>query len=96
MRPDYAAVAVVSAVTGEWELLSVAGRVVVFDTAAIAWEWLPLLGQGRVSVPDEKRLSLCFREISRTLPNRARVVSPYFPGENQPWKRHLIWSEMGA
>jgi len=96
MRPDYAAVMVVSAVTGKWELLSVKGRVVVFDTAQVAWEWLPTLGQGRISLTNEKGLSLCFAEISRTLPNRARVVSPYFPQETQPWRKHLIWSEMDA
>ncbi len=94
MKPDYAAVLVVSAVTGRWELLSVGGKVVVFDTAETAWQWLPTLGQGRVGVENERAQSLCFAEISRTLPNRARVISPYVPGEKTPWRRHLIWTEL--
>ena len=91
--PDYAAVLVVSPVSGQWELMSVKGRVVVFDTAQMAWEWLPTLGQGRISSSDEKRLSVSFLELSAFLPNRARVVTPYALGEATPWKRHVIWTE---
>jgi hypothetical protein len=92
-RPDYAAVAVVHPVSGAWELMSSGGRVIVFDTAQMAWEWLPLLGQGRVALLHERERSVTFSEVSRFLPNRARVVCPYTPGEPPPWKRHLIWSE---
>ncbi|HZP80716.1 MAG TPA: hypothetical protein VFB21_03680 [Chthonomonadaceae bacterium] len=92
-QPDYAAVAVVSPVTGQWELMSHAGRVIVFDTAQAAWEWLPLLGQGRLYSADRGTLSLAFLEVSAALPNRARVVCPYYPGEAQPWRKHVIWSE---
>lgn len=92
-QPDYAAVAVVSPVTGAWELMSSGGRVIVFDTAQVAWEWLPLLGQGRPYTADARNLRLTFQEVSATLPNRAQVISPYRPDEAPPWKRHLIWSE---
>ena len=92
-RPDYAAVAVVHPVSGQWELMSSDGRVIVFDTAQVAWEWLPLLGQGRQYSADEQRLMLSFWEVSEVLPNRVRVVSPYCPEEGQPWQRHVIWSE---
>ena len=95
MRPDYAAVAVMSVITGKWELLSCGGRVVVFDTAEMAWHWLPTLGQGRIGIEDRSRMSLCFAEISRELPNRSYVVSPYHPEESQPWGRHIIWTDLG-
>ncbi len=91
-QPDYAAALVLSAVSGRWELMSSGGRVIVFDTAAVAWEWLPLLGQGRQYAADARARTITFLEISRTLPNRARVISPYRPDENQPWRRHQIWS----
>ncbi len=90
---DYAAVMVRSPVSGRWELMSSAGRVIVFDTAAVAWEWLPLLGQGRRYSVDAGGEGITFWEVSAALPNRARVVSPYFPAEGQPWRRHRIWSE---
>ena len=35
--PDYAAVAVHNPITGRWELMSDGGRVIVFDTAEVAW-----------------------------------------------------------
>jgi|JRYG01.1.fsa_nt_gb hypothetical protein len=89
----YAAVAVWSARTGRWELMSAGGRVVVFDTARTAWHWLPQLGGGRPCVADARTLSICFTEISTLCPNRARVVAPYDPGERMPWRRHIIWTE---
>jgi hypothetical protein len=92
-RPDYAAVLAEHPQTGRWELMSCGGKVIVFDTARMAWEWLPMLGQGRLSAADARTLSVAFLEASATLPNRARVVCPYDPGERTPWKRHLIWSE---
>lgn len=92
-QPDYAVVLVLSPVSGQWELMSSGGRVIVFDTARTAWEWLPLLGQGRLYTVDARALSLTFLEVSRVLPNRARVVSPYCPDEKQPWRAHRIWSE---
>src|ERR1051326_4352417 len=93
MRPEYAAVSVFSPVTQRWELMSDGGRVIVFDTAEVAWNWLPLLGGGGPYSADLRALTLCFAEISRMAPNRARVVSPYRPDEKQPWKHHVIWSE---
>ena len=93
MAPGYAAVAVFSPLSGRWELMSDRGRVIVFDTPRIAWEWLPLLGAGRRYVADARRLTLSFTEISTEAPNRARVVWPYSPGEATPWQRHVIWSE---
>lgn len=92
-QPDYAAVAVVSPITGQWELMSNGGKVIVFDTAQLAWEWLPLLGKGRLYAADSKALRIAFMELSSELPNRARVVHPYRPDEMQPWRRHVIWSE---
>ena len=96
MRPEYAAVMVAHPVTGRWELMSNGGRVIVFDTARVAWEVLPLLGKGRPCRAAEANLSLTFLEVSRLLPNRARVVSPYDPDEAQPWRKHIIWSEWMA
>ena len=93
MQPDYAAVAVFSPLTRRWELMSDGGKVIVFDTAETAWNWLPLLGGGRPYSSDARSLSLCFLEVSGTAPNRAHVVSPYQPDEVQPWELHLIWSE---
>jgi hypothetical protein len=93
MNPDYAAVAVYSPVSRRWELMSNRGRIIVFDTAEVAWNWLPLLGGGRPYTSDARSLSLCFLELSSTAPNRARVVSPYSPGELQPWRHHVIWSD---
>lgn len=93
MIPTYAAIAVFSPRTQRWELMSDRGRVIVFDTAEVAWNWLPLLGGGRPYVSDVRTLSLCFLEISSVAPNRARVVTPYRPDENHPWRRHVIWSE---
>lgn len=93
MARGYAAVAVTSPVTGQWELMSDRGRVIVFDTARTAWEWLPLLGGGRPYVADARSLLVCFTVISRTAPNRARVITPYETGERMPWRRHVIWSE---
>lgn len=90
---EYAAVMVFSPITRLWELMSSGGRVIVFDTAELAWNWLPLLGSGRPYSLHRPTLSICFLEISRTAPNRARVVSPYNPNEAAPWKRHVIWSE---
>ena len=92
-RPDYAAVAVLSPITGRWELMSSGGRVIVFDTARVAWEWLPLLGQGRRYAADSRAMRLSFQEVSARLPNQARVVCPYRPDENGAWKRHVMWSE---
>jgi hypothetical protein len=94
--PDYAAIAVAGPQTGRWELMSSGGRVIVFDTAEIAWEWLPLLGGGRPYSADARSLSVCFLELSAVAPNRARVVAPYDPGERTPWRRHVIWSEWWA
>lgn len=90
---DYAAVMVRSPISNRWELMSCGGRVIVFDTAATAWEWLPLLGQGRTFRADSKTRTLHFYELSNSLPNLARVVSPYSPEEKTPWKRHVIWTE---
>ena len=90
---DYAAVAVFSPRSGTWELMSNGGRIIVFDTAEVAWNWLPLLGSGRPYSADARSLSLWFLEVSNTAPNRARVVTPYRPDENQPWRRHVIWTE---
>src|ERR1051325_6114863 len=90
---DYAAVAVFSPRPRWWGRMSDGGRVIVFDTAEMAWNWLPLLGSGRPYSADARSLSLWFMEISSTAPNRARVVAPYFPDERQPWKRHVIWTE---
>ena len=90
---DYAAVEVLSPRSGKWELMSAGGRVIVFDTAEIAWNWLPLLGGGRLHSSDARRRSIAFLEISSCVPNRARVVSPYDPGEKAPWRRHIIWSD---
>jgi hypothetical protein len=92
-RPDYAAVAVLSPITGRWELMSSGGRVIVFDTARVAWEWLPLLGQGRRYAADSRAMRLSFQEVSLRLPNQARVVCPYRPDEHGAWKRHVMWSE---
>ncbi|MGC8668557.1 MAG: hypothetical protein ACP5VE_10640 [Chthonomonadales bacterium] len=89
----YAAVIVFSPATQRWELMSSGGRVIVFDTAEVAWNWLPLLGGGRPYILHRPTLSICFLEISHTAPNRARVVCPYHPHEAAPWKRHVIWSE---
>ena len=91
--PDYAAIEVVHPITGKWELMSSNGRVIVFDTAELAWNWLPLLGGGRTFSSDARNLSVCFHTISSAAPNRARVVTPYLPEESFPWKRHMIWSE---
>jgi hypothetical protein len=93
MAPDYAAVAVFSPLSGRWELMSSGGRVIVFDTAEVAWDWLPLLGGGRRACRDRSNLSVAFPEISMNAPNRARVVDHYNPGEKTPWQRHVIWSE---
>jgi hypothetical protein len=94
---DYAAIEVVCPFSGRWELMSSGGRVVVFDSAGIAGEVLPLLGGGRRSVLDADGRGVTFAEISLVCPNRARVVSPYVPGEAVPWRRHVIWSEwLGA
>jgi hypothetical protein len=90
---DYAAVRVVNPRNGRWELMSSGGRVIVFDTAELAWNWLPLLGGGRPYTADARSLCLCFLEISSAAPNRAAVVSNYTPGETAPWQRHIIWSE---
>lgn len=90
---EYAAVEVLSPRSGNWELMSVGGRVIVFDTAEIAWNWLPLLGGGRLHSSDAHTRSITFLEISPRAPNRARVVSPYDPGEKTPWRRHIIWSD---
>lgn len=90
---DYAVIRVRNPASGAWELMSDAGRVIVFDTAAMAWEWLPLLGQGRLYQMDVARRRIWFPEVSATLPNMAEVVSPYDTGERTPWKRHIIWSE---
>ena len=89
----YAAVMVFSPITRRWELMSSRGRVIVFDTAEMAWNWLPLLGGGRTYSRHLPTLSISFLEISPTAPNRARVVCPYRPDEPVPWKRHIIWSE---
>jgi hypothetical protein len=90
---DYAAVAVFSPVSRRWELMSHNGRIIVFDTAEVAWNWLQLLGSGRPYSANARSLSLCFLELSATAPNRARIISPYAPGESQPWRHHMIWSE---
>ncbi len=90
---DYAAVEVLSPRSGRWELMSAEGRVIVFDTAEIAWNWLPLLGGGRLHSSDSRSRSIVFWEISPVVPNRARVVSPYDLGEKTPWERHVIWSD---
>ena len=92
---NYAAVMVRSPLSGRWELMSSGGKVVVFDTAAIAWEWLPLLGQGRLCQGDSRTRTIWFNELSSTLPNLAKIVSPYSLEEKAPWKRHIIWSELG-
>ncbi len=93
MSPGYAAVEVVSPISGMWELMSAGGRVIVFDTAQVAFEWLPLLGSGRPCSLDARSLSVCFQVISNVHPNRARVAPNYDPGEKAPWKRHIIWTD---
>ena len=91
--PEYAAIGVVHPTTGQWERMSAGGRVIVFDTAELAFSWLPLLGGGREYRVDRVRREICFLEIRTDQPNRANVISPYDPGEQYPWKRHIIWSE---
>jgi hypothetical protein len=92
-QADYAAVLVLSPVSGQWELMSSGGRVIVFDTWQTAWDCLPLLGKGRLCRTDFRERSITFLEISREIPNRARVVCPYAPEERTPWKGHVIWNE---
>ena len=91
--PDYAAIEVYSPLSRQWELMSDKGKVIVFDNAEVAWNWLPLLGNGRRYISDIRTLAIHFMEIMLDAPNRARVVSPYFPEEKMPWRRHRIWSE---
>lgn len=91
--PNYAAIAVVNVTTGKWERMSSNGRVIVFDTAEIAWNWLPLLGGGREYRLDRKSGEICFLQIRMDQPNRAKLISPYDPGESYPWREHIIWTE---
>ena len=90
---NYAAISVINPTTGNWELMSSSGRVIVFDTAELAWNWLPLLGGGRTYKADSRRLEIWFFEISNNAPNRAKVVPQYDLGELMPWRKHIIWSE---
>ncbi len=92
-QPDYAAIAVFSPFSRRWELMSDRGRVIVFDSAEVAWNWLPLLGGGRPYVADARSRTICFVELSAIAPNMAYVEAPYRTGEPLPWRRHVIWSE---
>ncbi len=92
-QPDYAAIAVFSPLSQRWERMSDRGRVIVFDNAEVAWNWLPLLGGGRLYVADARSKTICFVELSSAAPNMAYVEAPYRTGESFPWKRHVIWSE---
>ena len=90
---DYAAVEVYSPLSHRWELMSDGGRIILFDTAELAWNWLPLLGGGRPYSADARARSICFMELSSFAPNRARVISGFRPDEPFPWRKHVIWSE---
>ncbi|MEP6756650.1 MAG: hypothetical protein ABJA67_14185 [Chthonomonadales bacterium] len=83
----------INSATGQWERMSSGGRVIVFDTAEIAWNWLPLLGGGREYRLDRQKGEIWFLELKPGHPNRAKLISPYDPGESYPWKRHVIWTE---
>lgn len=86
----------------------VPGKVVIFDTLAMAQEFLPQLGMGRLATWSADRETVAFTPLS-TEPgtfNRACVITKYDPYHlpsgmppdllsetlGKEWKRHIMWS----
>ena len=90
--------------TDRMTLMASSGKIILFDTPALAGDFLPLLGEGRVT------RWLPGGETAYWLPtlkgkiSRAAVVTNYDPyhlpggmaipseAKGKEWKRHIMWS----
>ncbi|MBC8138138.1 MAG: hypothetical protein H8F28_19840 [Fibrella sp.] len=86
--------------------LASGGKIVLFDTVAIAQQFIPLLGQGRTPSWSEDGETISFVELDMGGISRAVIVTDYdpydvpvdFPGgirsesRSREWKNHIMWS----
>ena len=105
--PPYAAIAVYHAADSNASLLCDSEqKVIIFDHAEMAKDFLPILGNGRISTWTTDGEGICFTPIDPEGINRAVVLTPYDiynlpPGcpvlsetRSIAWKNHVIWTEM--
>lgn len=102
--PPYAAIAVYHFGEDTPKLLSVKNRVVIFDTAEIARNWIPKLGKGRPTHWLDADVVWWHIEPGEEI-NRAFICTDYdvynvppnhpVPSETRQmdWKHHIIWNE---
>jgi hypothetical protein len=86
-------------------LFTVDNKVIIFDTLAIAQNFLPILGDGRTPVWNAAGDVLCFLEIDPKGMNKLEIITDYDvydlpagmpPGirsetKTQEWKYHIHW-----
>lgn len=79
MRPGYAVIGIFPPGGNAPQIMSVRGKIVVFDTPDIARQWMPRLGNGRVSGWDVGGDTVCFTPLDTRGVNRACVLTDYDP-----------------
>lgn len=104
--PKYCAVGIYVAGAKEPRLMMASGKVILFDTLAIAQQVLPLIGGGRFSHWSDDRESIGWTPIEAEGVNRCDILTGYdpyrlpagLPGHlrsetaGKEWHSHVMWS----
>jgi len=84
-------------------LLAADGKVVLFETAVMARQFMPQLGGGRIPTWSNDGETLCFTPIDPKGINRVALVTGYTPHnlpvgapvksevKGKEWKNHVMW-----
>jgi hypothetical protein len=103
--PGYAVIAIYPPGALHPSLLSKNNKVIVFDTPAMAREFLPILGEGRICYFSGDGESVTFAPVDPKGVNRASVLTHYDvynlpPGtpvrsetKGREWKRHIHYGQ---
>lgn len=107
-RPDgYVVLGTYACGSRSARLLAVKGRVVLFDTVAIAQQFLPYLGMGRRTCFSPDGESVHWLPLDMTGINRADIITGYDPydvpvgmpegirseSRRHEWRHHVMFSE---
>lgn len=79
MNPGYAAIGIYAPGADRPALMSANGRVILFDTPAVARSFLPALGGGRRDLWAADGETVCFAPLDPRGVNRACVLTGYDP-----------------
>lgn len=106
-KPDgYVALATYCTGSDAVRLLAAKGRIVLFDTVAIAQQFIPLLGMGRTSFWSKDGESITWMPLDPNGFNRAVILTGYDPyhtpagmpddirseARGREWKSHVMFS----